>query len=364
MQYVLAAAGLGVARTGLAVVFLIASVAKLVNNREARQTLVGFGVPSWFVAPLSWGLPLLETALATALLIDISARWGAAGALTLLAVFTVVIARALRKGVTPPCRCFGQLSRSVTGWRTLARNVILLVIAAMLVGFGPGVDWLLPLLSSSSDAVPPQQIIELLAIAVCALMLFQLIRQQGRVLTRLESMQAYLVPSPENDDQSIALTRGNAPYPPLDLGVPIATGSDAPKFWTNNILGARVGLEGLLDRGRDVVLLFQHTQCGPCIALAPEIADWQRKWAEQFDIVVLLDGKVDSTHIGSLDPEYLWKDEGASIAASYGVYGTPSAVIVRHDGKLSSRPQGGADKIRALIAMVGFGDAKVNALSV
>src|SRR6185437_2970719 len=55
---------------------------------------------------------------------------GAAGALALLALFTVAIAVNLARGRAPACHCFGQLhSAPANGW-TLARNGALLAVAA------------------------------------------------------------------------------------------------------------------------------------------------------------------------------------------------------------------------------------------
>lgn len=55
-------------------------------------------------------------------------RTGLAAALTLLVLFTVAIAAALRRGSTAPCRCFGR-SDSPLGARHLVRNLVLLLVA-------------------------------------------------------------------------------------------------------------------------------------------------------------------------------------------------------------------------------------------
>ncbi|WP_052423186.1 MauE/DoxX family redox-associated membrane protein [Nonomuraea candida] len=53
---------------------------------------------------------------------------GAAVAVVLLGGFSAALARALRRGVRPPCRCFGA-SPAPLGARHLARNLVLLAVA-------------------------------------------------------------------------------------------------------------------------------------------------------------------------------------------------------------------------------------------
>src|ERR1700749_4848233 len=64
--------------------------------------------------------------------------------MALLLIFIAGIVGALARGLTPDCNCFGQLSSSEIGWQTLARNGILVLVAALVVWKAPGSslsDW-------------------------------------------------------------------------------------------------------------------------------------------------------------------------------------------------------------------------------
>ena len=93
----------------LAAVFATAGAAKLLDRSGSQRALVGFGVPETPAAALAVALPLAEIAVAVALVLRPSARWGAVAALVLLLSFVAGISRALRQGTAPDCHCFGQI---------------------------------------------------------------------------------------------------------------------------------------------------------------------------------------------------------------------------------------------------------------
>ncbi|HWQ31396.1 MAG TPA: MauE/DoxX family redox-associated membrane protein, partial [Blastocatellia bacterium] len=98
-----------VVRLILAAVFGVAGVAKFADREGSRKALAGFGVPEAVAAPLAVILPVVEIALALALL-PLGTAWVAAGgALALLLVFSIGIAVNLARGNSPDCHCFGQL---------------------------------------------------------------------------------------------------------------------------------------------------------------------------------------------------------------------------------------------------------------
>src|SRR5205807_1270564 len=110
-------------RLALAVIFLIAGVAKLADPGGSRAALRDFGIPARLARLLGPALPLAELATAAALIPATSARWGALAALVLLGGFVAAIAGALAKGRKPDCHCFGQLHSAPAGRSTLVRNV-------------------------------------------------------------------------------------------------------------------------------------------------------------------------------------------------------------------------------------------------
>src|SRR5688572_290590 len=121
----------------LAGVFGVAGVAKLRDLEGSRRGVRDFGVPEGLAGPLGVVLPLAELAVALALLPAATAWWGALGAAGLLLVFVAAISVNLARGRKPDCRCFGQIASGPIGPSTLARNGVLLVVAAALVVQGP-----------------------------------------------------------------------------------------------------------------------------------------------------------------------------------------------------------------------------------
>src|SRR5436309_15394138 len=93
------------ARMLLAVVFVVAGLAKLADRAGARQALRDFGVPAALATPLGSLLPLAELAVAMALLPARSAWSGALGAIALLLLFIAGIGANLARGRKPDCHC-------------------------------------------------------------------------------------------------------------------------------------------------------------------------------------------------------------------------------------------------------------------
>ena len=68
--------------------------------------------------------------LVTAVALVAAPQVGGVAALAVLAVFTVVVAYAVRRGVTAGCTCFGVVSAKPVSWRDVGRNVVLAGLAA------------------------------------------------------------------------------------------------------------------------------------------------------------------------------------------------------------------------------------------
>src|SRR5215831_20007458 len=94
----------------LCLVFLVAGFGKLQDRAGSRQLMIDFGLPRALGGPLAVALPILEIAVAIALLPSPLAWFGAWGALALLALFIAGIGVALLRGRKPDCHCFGKLS--------------------------------------------------------------------------------------------------------------------------------------------------------------------------------------------------------------------------------------------------------------
>ena len=335
-------------RLVLASVFVVAGIAKLADRRGSRRAMTDFGVPAALAASFGLLLPLAELIVAAALVPTATAWWGAVGALTLLLLFVVGIGANLARGRKPECHCFGQLHSAPAGWSTLIRNGVLAAVAAFVVwqgreGVGPSaISWMGSLSTLQSLAL----IIGLLLLGLFAAQwwfLTHLLRQNGRLLVRLEALEEKIsggaVPSQNGAQQ--------APPP----GLPV--GSQAPTFNLSGLYGETLTLESLLRSSeKPLMLLFTDTNCGPCNALLPEIGRWQQEYAEKkLNISLISRGSAEenrtkaSEHgVGSVLLQEDWE-----VAQAYQVAGTPSAVLIQPDGKIASPVVAGSEAIGSLV---------------
>lgn len=337
-------------RLVLAAVFVVAGVAKLADRAGAERALRDFGVPATLVRTVGRLLPLAEVATAVALLPAASAWYGSITALGLLLAFCVAIAISLARGRAPDCHCFGQLHSTPAGRPTLVRNGALAALAGFVVIQGrddPGpsaVAWLGALPVGESAAIIGGAVMLGLLVAQTWL-LVHLLRQSGRVLLRLDALEAR---SPVAGPPPI---RTPTPHYP-EVGLPL--GTPAPSFALPDVAGAEHTLAELQALGRPLLLLFMDPNCGPCNALLPDVGRWHRELADVVTVAVVSRGSPDSNR-GKLEehglgPVLLQRDY--EVTTAYQAHGTPSAVLVRSDGTIGSPVAPGAEAIRSLVAHV------------
>ncbi len=175
-----------VARLVLAAVFTVAALSKLTDRGDFAATVHEFGIRSRAVAgAMSVLIPLGELAIAVLLVPTGTARIAAVAATGLLAAFSLGIALALRRGEQPDCGCFGSRPSPV-GYGSLLRNAALGVAAAAVVIAGPGEPIGAVTASGESAAIAGC----VLAILVLALLGYQLFEQNGRLLERVDALEA------------------------------------------------------------------------------------------------------------------------------------------------------------------------------
>ena len=341
-----------IARLLLAAVFAVAGLTKLADRDGSRRAMVGFGVPESLASVVAALLPVGELAVAGALLPASSTRFGALGALVLLAVFAVVIVRSMARGEAPDCHCFGQLHSAPAGRTTLARNLALGGLAAFVVAGGwshagpSAVAWISRLTPAGVVALAGGAVLALVVGAAGTFML-ALLHQQGRLLLRLDELEARL-------DRSGVATVARPPARPQQ-GLPV--GAPAPDFSLAGLYGETVTLESLTAAEKPVLLLFTDPGCGPCNALLPQIARWHREHASALTVAVISRGSPDDNRakIREHGVGGLWLDPDRAVYEAYRAAGTPAAVIVDVDRRIASPVAGGIDRITTLVeqAVVG-----------
>ena len=337
-----------VARLLLVLVFAVAGVSKLADREGSRQAITDFGAPSALAAPLGILLPLAELAVAVALVPASTAFWGASGALLLLLLFVAGISFNLARGRKPDCRCFGQIHSAPVGWKTLLRNGVLAAIAGFVVwqgydGAGPSVVGWVGTLSTVQLGGLVAGVIVLALLVSQWWFLLNLMRQNGRLLVRLEALEG-------------ALASGNlAPSGngSAEMGLPV--GSAAPDFDLPEIGGGMLSLDSLRATGNPILLLFTDPECGPCQALLPEIGRWQRERTEALEISLISEGDPEKnrTQADEYGLTNIALQEDWEVSEAYGVMGTPSAVLVSTDGTIASPLAAGAEEIETLMSRAG-----------
>lgn len=317
------AVGLG-ARVLLALVFTVAAVGKLADQPGTRAALKDFGLSHRLHVALAPALPIAEFLTATALLIQPTARWGAVAALALLAVFAGGIIAAMRRGEAPDCHCFGQLHSAPAGRGTLIRNALLAAPAVLVVAHGAGThlrSWL-----PTGSAVDVVGLLGLVALGAYAIQL----HLQSERLRR----------------DFLRVREATKEFP---AGPPI--GAPAPRFSKTDLLGHTMDLDQLLRTGRPVAMVFVSPDCGPCELLLEQIGQWQRGLADRMTIVIA--SRATAREVRTMAETYQLQnvifDQDSELFDLYRATTTPSAVIVRSDGRVGTALHSTMPIVEALI---------------
>lgn len=122
----------------VAVVLAVSGIAKVRQPEDVASAFSALRLPRWLGRPFfRLALPWAELALAVALLVlpGVAGVIVAMAALALMLAYTVVIGRALTFGYPVDCNCFGRLGLGEVTRRTLARNVLLTLVAGVGVAY-------------------------------------------------------------------------------------------------------------------------------------------------------------------------------------------------------------------------------------
>ena len=321
-------------QVALAIILTISGSAKLRDLKGSRKAVRDFGVAERLAGPLGTALPAGEVSLAALLLFEPTARWAALGALGLFLIFIAAIGYNLSIGKQPDCHCFGQLHSEPAGWSTIVRNIVFAAAAAVVIGQGGRSipQWL----SDLSDVGQLGLILGGILIGLVAIqtwLMRELVEQNRQVLARLETMSLGVPPAGEKPAADLA------PRPAAQFNIP-------------DVNGGRLTLEGTLDHGKPVLLLFTDPRCGPCNALLPDLGEWSRRFKADLTVAVVSAGNVDdnrakaSAHGLTAVGVQEWPD----VSTPYGVIATPTAVLVDADGVIRNPNANGRNEIRDLVS--------------
>jgi peroxiredoxin len=292
-----------------------------------------------------------------------------------LLLFVAGIGYNLARGRTPDCHCFGQLHSAPAGWSTLIRNLVLAALAGVVVIFERTAaeldlgNWL--------GTLSVAQRIELIGggvvLAVLAgilWLLWHILRQQGRLLLRIEATESRLGQAglPAQGADAIGGLVASATGLPVLPTVPLAAasqrnghgamavlrpptglkiGAAAPDFSLPDLSGNLTHLSDF--RGQETLVLFWRPSCGFCQRMLPDLKAWEAQSPKEAPrLLVVSTDSVESNQAMGLRSSVVLDQTGMSIGSQFGASGTPMAVLVDAEGRIASELVAGAPAVLAL----------------
>jgi peroxiredoxin len=318
----------------LCLVFTVAGLAKLADREGTRQALEAFGVSPRLAVPGAVVLPLVELAIAAALVPSATARSAASAAFVSLVIFSVAVARSLWKGAAPDCNCFGGLSQTQVGRGTLLRNLLLGTVAGFVVlggqSAGP-LDWVIV----PARADRPWIAILLACSVGLGWFCWQLLRQNGRLLASLDA---------SGPDRKHHVAEA------LSLP-PLGAGTLAPAFSGRDLNGEPVSLESLLARGLPVTLFFTDPGCGACELVLGDVSRSQREHSAELTVAVISGGSIDRIEqkAAQFGLDLVVPQDDHEVLDAYRVHGFPGVAEIDRQGLLRGPVALGPDAVRRAV---------------
>src|SRR5438105_7120542 len=178
---------------------------------------------------------------------------------------------------------------------------------------------------------------------------WQLLRQNGRLLLRLDELEKRL-----NEAEFAA----DEPE-----GLPL--GTEAPTFDLEDLAGQRKSLAQY--RGQPMLLIFFDPACGFCRELAPKLAEFspspsleQKEGERMPQILIISTGDAEKNreffHEHKLGCPVLLQKQ-SEIATAYQANGTPAGYLISPEGKIASELAMGAEALLALASGASRGGA-------
>lgn len=178
----------------------------------------------------------------------------------------------------------------------------------------------------------------------------QLLKQNGRILARIESLERAFV--------ELAQAQGAAAAPAAGSGAlarsrinrdGLTSGTEAPGFHVPRVGGGELSIADF--RGRPVLLVFSDPQCPPCDLLAPQLE--RRSRADGVQVVMVSRGDLHANEKkiaqhGLSFPVGLQRQW--EISRLYAMFATPIGYLIDEDGIVVAPVAKGPDAILGLLS--------------
>jgi hypothetical protein len=248
-------------------------------------------------------------------------------AVVLLAAFTGASALALARGRQPTCACFGQRNSAPIGAGVLTRNVVLLLAGGLAVSSAAPTFWLTGIRSAPGTMLAVGGL-ALAVVLAWAWITVEILRQQGRLLLRIETLERQLLSRGGGPDAVPSLRAAPLPLPDAFVR------DDAGRAWS---------LPDLRAPGEPLLLLFTDADCGTCRELLPGVVAADRAGSLGLPLVIV--SRQEVHYPGARR----FMDEDGDAARRLGITGVPSAVFVDTMGLLPYETAAGPYAISALL---------------
>lgn len=310
----------------VAVTLLAAAVGKWRHPDLAHTAFEGAGLPAWIGSPAvrRWH-PVAECVIGLGILL-VPAPWNllpvAAGAV-LMTAYLVLVVLAVRAPGPVSCGCFGAADTAPVSRRTLARNILLVVAAAVAV----------------VDAAAGGSVIGRLATpAVWGWVLGAVVAVAVAVLAVAGAPADVTAPEPV----PVAAEDAEDLEEYLREEIPDVTLTDPD--------GHPVPLRSLAAGGAQL-LLFLSPGCGSCAGIARDLPRWMARELPIGIRVVVSAGAPDMPG-APVWVETAWIDPAGEVGRTLGVGGTPGAVLLGADGLLAGGPVLGSAAVREFYVQI------------
>ncbi len=173
-------------------------------------------------------------------------------------------------------------------------------------------------------------------------------RVHGRVDVVAErAARSRAVPTSTTDGAETLAPNGEDPAVTAPILVP------APDFALPSLAGVPTSLADLRSRGKPIILGFTDPRCGPCYELLPDIAGWQRVYADELTVALISGGPPEHNRAMTaeygIDPRTILLQTERDLAVAYRIDMAPAAVLIRTDGTAEPAVFG-SGRVRQLVA--------------
>lgn len=326
-----------VIRIALASVFIFAGWSKLSNQGNTARAFRRFHLPAHWIPIATWLIPLSEIGVGIGLLIVGFSALASRAAFALLSLFSLAILRNVAMGKESACPCFGQHLSALGGWKAVLRNVVLLMLNAVLLQAHRhcSVDMrMFPWWSKLSTRERAG-----LGSLLGSLLLFSLEGWRRAGVTRF--------------------ARSADPYAEL-----IPLGTTVSELAVVDSSGQALGLNDVLAlTPSSVALIFVHPECEPCYALVESLQTRQDSLPSPLltPVLIMPFSTLEADHrmfgmVKTIAIKIIY-EEGGKVGKLFGITATPSVVVINRSSRKVENLAVGSDAILQLLDRSSTGAA-------